>query len=139
MLGGLEVLNKNGIYIPAKPMHGSFVVNVGDFLGRISNDILFQRFIACGILVGSNAILSPFSSASIWMSRSRYISIPFYLRTNCANVSKVLPSCVSEETPAKYGPRNFNKVGHSLSDCSSWLIALCIVYSRAPKEPEKKA
>lgn len=38
MVGGLEVLNKNGIYIPAKPIRGTFVVNIGDFLQRISND-----------------------------------------------------------------------------------------------------
>ena len=38
MVGGLEILNKNGIYIPAPPIRGTFVVNVGDFLQRISND-----------------------------------------------------------------------------------------------------
>jgi isopenicillin N synthase-like dioxygenase len=38
MIGGLEILNKNGIYVPAKPIRGTFVVNVGDFLQRISND-----------------------------------------------------------------------------------------------------
>jgi isopenicillin N synthase-like dioxygenase len=32
------VLNLNGFYIPAKPVYGTFVVNVGDFLQRISND-----------------------------------------------------------------------------------------------------
>ncbi|KAH8646173.1 hypothetical protein BX600DRAFT_519020 [Xylariales sp. PMI_506] len=37
-VGGLEVLNKNGIYIPAPYIHGTFVVNIGDFLERISND-----------------------------------------------------------------------------------------------------
>jgi isopenicillin N synthase-like dioxygenase len=38
MVGGLEVLNKNGVYIKAKPIRGTFVVNIGDFLQRISND-----------------------------------------------------------------------------------------------------
>ena len=38
MIGGLEVLNKNGMYVPARPIRGTFVVNVGDFLQRISND-----------------------------------------------------------------------------------------------------
>lgn len=42
MLGGLEVLNKNGIYVPATPIYGMFVVNVGDFLQRISNDIFLS-------------------------------------------------------------------------------------------------
>lgn len=39
MVGGLEILNKNGIYVPAKPIRGTFVVNIGDFLQRISNDV----------------------------------------------------------------------------------------------------
>ena len=38
MVGGLEVLNKNGLWIRAPPVRGTFVVNVGDFLQRISND-----------------------------------------------------------------------------------------------------
>lgn len=41
-VGGLEVLNKNACWIPAKPVKGTFVVNVGDFLQRISN----ERFVS---------------------------------------------------------------------------------------------
>lgn len=37
-VGGLEILNKNGIYVPAPYIPGTFVVNIGDFLERISND-----------------------------------------------------------------------------------------------------
>lgn len=38
-VGGLEVLNKNGIYVTAPYIPGTFVVNIGDFLERVSNDI----------------------------------------------------------------------------------------------------
>ena len=38
MVGGLEILNKNAHWISATPIPGTFVVNVGDFLQRISND-----------------------------------------------------------------------------------------------------
>jgi isopenicillin N synthase-like dioxygenase len=42
MVGGLEILNKNGIYVPAKPIRGTVVVKVGDFLQRISNVIFMS-------------------------------------------------------------------------------------------------
>ncbi|TVY41857.1 putative iron/ascorbate oxidoreductase [Lachnellula subtilissima] len=73
MLGGLEVLNKNGIYIPAEPMYGTFVVNVGDFLQRISNDMFVSTVHRVRNLTTLSAILFPFSSASTWMSRYRYV------------------------------------------------------------------
>lgn len=36
--GGLEVRHRNGQWIQAAPMDGTFVVNVGDLLGRWTND-----------------------------------------------------------------------------------------------------
>ena len=36
--GGLEVQSLNGDWIQAPPIEGSFVINVGDLLGRWSND-----------------------------------------------------------------------------------------------------
>lgn len=36
-IGGLEILNKNAEWIPAPPMEDTFVVNVGDWLQRVSN------------------------------------------------------------------------------------------------------
>ncbi|RFU32486.1 hypothetical protein B7463_g3851, partial [Scytalidium lignicola] len=92
MLGGLEVLNKNGIYIPAKPMHGTFVVNVGDFLQRISNDIFVSTVHRVRNLTGFE----------------RY-SIPFFFSFNMDVEIPVLPCCTSENNPAKYGPRNLNE------------------------------
>jgi isopenicillin N synthase-like dioxygenase len=37
-VGGLQVLTKDGQWIKAKPRSGTFVVNIGDFMMRLSND-----------------------------------------------------------------------------------------------------
>lgn len=37
-VGGLEVLNANARWIAAKPIPGTFVINVGDFLMRLTNN-----------------------------------------------------------------------------------------------------
>jgi len=92
MVGGLEILNKNGMYIPAKPMRGTFVVNVGDFLQRISND----QFVSTVHRVRNT------------MGVERY-SIPFFFSFNMDEAVPVMPSCTSESSPAKYGPRNLHE------------------------------
>ena len=40
MNGGLQVLNRDGEWIKASPIKGTFVVNIGDYLMRLSNDRL---------------------------------------------------------------------------------------------------
>jgi isopenicillin N synthase-like dioxygenase len=39
MVGGLQVLNKDGQWIKAVPVEGTIVVNIGDFMMRLCNDI----------------------------------------------------------------------------------------------------
>jgi len=39
MTGGLQVLNKEGQWIKASPVEGTFVVNIGDFMMRLCNDM----------------------------------------------------------------------------------------------------
>lgn len=38
MVGGLQVLNREGQWIKANPKEGTIVVNIGDFMMRLSND-----------------------------------------------------------------------------------------------------
>ncbi|KAJ9634435.1 hypothetical protein H2204_006260 [Knufia peltigerae] len=92
MIGGLEILNKNGIYIPAKPIRGTFVVNVGDFLQRISND----QFVSTVHRVRNSSGVN------------RY-SIPFFFSFNMDVAVPVMPACTSEDNPAKYEPRNLHE------------------------------
>jgi isopenicillin N synthase-like dioxygenase len=37
--GGLQVLNRQGQWINAKPIEGTFVVNIADYMQRITNDL----------------------------------------------------------------------------------------------------
>ncbi|KIW21629.1 hypothetical protein PV08_02209 [Exophiala spinifera] len=92
MIGGLEILNKNGIYIPANPIRGTFVVNVGDFLQRISND----QFVSTVHRVRNSSGVD------------RY-SIPFFFSFNMDVAVPVMPACTSKDNPARYGPRNLHE------------------------------
>lgn len=60
MVGGLEVLNKNGMWVPAVPVRGTFVVNVGDFLQRISNDTFVSTIHRVRNMTGNERYSIPF-------------------------------------------------------------------------------
>ncbi|OAA59181.1 Oxoglutarate/iron-dependent oxygenase [Niveomyces insectorum RCEF 264] len=72
----LEVLNKNGIWVPAPPIRGSFVINIGDFLQLLTN----HKFLSTVHRVFNNS------------GKERY-SIPFFLSPNAEANIDVLPSC----------------------------------------------
>lgn len=113
MIGGLEILNKNGIYIPAKPIRGTFVVNVGDFLQRISNDQFVSTVHRVRNSSGVNRYSIPF-----FFSFNMDVAVPvrdmvhFWsaVSTGLTIIPKVMPACTSEDNPAKYEPRNLHEV-----------------------------
>lgn len=74
-IGGLEVLNANAHWIPAPPIPGTFVVNVGDFLMRLTND----RF------------LSTVHRVKNLSGKDRY-SMPYFFCFNMDAYIEVLPS-----------------------------------------------
>ncbi|KAF7554847.1 hypothetical protein G7Z17_g2589 [Cylindrodendrum hubeiense] len=86
-VGGLQVLNKEGQWIKVPPVPDTFVVNIGDFLMRLSND----RF--------QSTVHRVFNYAP----EDRY-SMPFFFGFNFNEKCTVLPSCTSEENPPKYEP-----------------------------------
>lgn len=59
--GGLQVLNREGQWVKARPMCGTFVVNLGDLMQRIAND----RYV------------STVHRAQNWNGRER-VSMPFF-------------------------------------------------------------
>lgn len=83
----LQVLNPAGDWIPAPPIAGTFIVNVGDLLQRWTND-LYRSTVHRAINV---------------TGRRRY-SIPFFSNVNPLEMIDVLPSCQSPERPARYEP-----------------------------------
>ena len=85
--GGLQVLNREGEWINAAPIEDTFVVNIGDYLQRITND----RYI------------STVHRARNTSGKER-ISMPLFFGFNLNETCGVLPSCVDEEHPAKYKP-----------------------------------
>lgn len=85
--GGLQVLDRQGQWINARPIPGTFVVNIGDYLMRITND----RFVST-VHRAKNAGM-----------RERY-SMPFFFGFNFNETCGVLPSCVDDDHPAKYEP-----------------------------------
>ncbi|GAA6023521.1 hypothetical protein JCM11491_005527 [Sporobolomyces phaffii] len=83
----LQVLNADGEWVHAPPRRGTFVVNIGDQLERLTNGI-FKSTV----------------HRAINRSGVSRMSMPFFFGLDYdANLS-VLPNCISESRPALYEP-----------------------------------
>ncbi|KAL2837931.1 hypothetical protein BJY01DRAFT_220460 [Aspergillus pseudoustus] len=107
--GGLEVedISRPAMFVPAAPVKNSIIMNVGDLLQRWSND----RLRSTNHRVGLPALPDRFVGLSR-MTRERY-SIPYFMSPDDDSVIECIPSCMSEEEPAKYEPitrANYNKM-----------------------------
>ncbi|CAG8939664.1 unnamed protein product [Penicillium salamii] len=87
MSGGLQVLSASDEWLDARPISGTLVVNIGDFLQRLSN----------------NKFKSTVHRVYNRQSTSRY-SMPFFLGFNADSICKVVPSCIDADHPALYEP-----------------------------------
>jgi len=87
MVGGLQVLTKDGQWIKAPPKEGTFVVNIGDYLQRLSND----KF--------SSTVHRVYNRSTV-----PRLSMPFFFGFNFNETCGVLPTCVDENNPPKYEP-----------------------------------
>ncbi|ORY71571.1 uncharacterized protein BCR38DRAFT_417410 [Pseudomassariella vexata] len=86
-IGGLQVLTKEGQWIKAPPIEGTIVVNIGDYMMRLCNDIYKSTV---------HRVANE--------SKLERVSMPFFFGLNFNCVESVVPSCVTETNPAKYGP-----------------------------------
>ncbi|KAJ4304647.1 hypothetical protein N0V90_000173 [Kalmusia sp. IMI 367209] len=83
----LEVLSKDGHWVPADPIPGTFVVNIGDAMSMWTNDLF----------------LSPIHRAYNKEGKVRY-SVPFFFGADYDAVMETLLSCIDEARPLKYKP-----------------------------------
>ncbi|EXJ76943.1 hypothetical protein A1O3_10100 [Capronia epimyces CBS 606.96] len=83
--GGLEVLSKSGQWIRAKPVPGSFVVNIADCFMRQTNDFFVSTV---------HRVINK-------SGRERY-SIPFFYGFDRTKKLEAVPTCVSADNPMRY-------------------------------------
>jgi isopenicillin N synthase-like dioxygenase len=93
--GGLQVLNNNGVYVNAKPIEGTIVVNAGDLLARWSNNIIRST--------EHRVVSPPFTNPSDPDYPERY-SIAYFCNPNPDAMIECLPGCWDESNPKKYEP-----------------------------------
>lgn len=84
-VGGLQVMNRDGDWVEGTPIHGTFVINIGDLIQRLTNDVYLANMHR---VVNSSG-------------RERY-SIPFFIDANFDAVIEPLPSCITDSNPLRY-------------------------------------
>ena len=86
---GLELLEKNGTWLPIKPPEGAMVVNVGDMLQRLTNHVLPST---------THRVVNPPPERR---GHSRY-SMPFFLHPAPDFLIETLPSTITAQNPDRY-------------------------------------
>ena len=86
---GLQLLDRDGNWLPVAPRQGELVVNIGDMLQRLTNNVLKST---------SHRVVNPPAERR---GRSRY-SMPFFLHFRPDFLIETLPNCVSAERPDRY-------------------------------------
>ncbi|HET8898518.1 MAG TPA: 2-oxoglutarate and iron-dependent oxygenase domain-containing protein [Rhodanobacteraceae bacterium] len=87
---GLEVLTREGDWLPITTEGDAIVVNIGDMLQRLSNHVYPST---------THRVVNPPGDAA---RQPRY-SVPFFLHPNPDVVLDPLPECVSTDNPSRYG------------------------------------
>ncbi len=86
---GLEILTRQGRWLPVNPPPGSLVVNVGDMLQRLTNHILPST---------THRVANP-PPERAGVAR---LSMPFFLHFQPDFVIRTLPSCAGPANPDRY-------------------------------------
>jgi isopenicillin N synthase-like dioxygenase len=87
--GGLEVKHRNGSWLGVNPPPGSLVVNIGDMLQRLTNNMLPST---------THRVVNPKPERSRF---PRY-STPYFLHFRPDFQISTLPQCVSDTNPDRY-------------------------------------
>ncbi|MEO1238565.1 MAG: 2-oxoglutarate and iron-dependent oxygenase domain-containing protein [Pseudomonadota bacterium] len=86
-VGGLQVMNRDGDWVEAPPIPGTFVINIGDLIQRLTNDVY---------LANLHRVINT-------TGRERY-SIPFFLDADFDAVFEPLDRCITPDNPRVYEP-----------------------------------
>ncbi len=86
---GLQLLDRDGRWLPIKPPEGAMVVNVGDMLQRLTNHVLPST---------THRVVNPPPERR---GVPRY-SMPFFLHLRSDFEIRTLPGCISAENPDRY-------------------------------------
>lgn len=86
-VGGLQVMNRDGVWVHGPPIPGTFVINIGDLIQRLTNDVY---------LANLHRVVNT-------SGRERY-SIPFFIDADYDAEFAPIPSCISAENPIRYDP-----------------------------------
>jgi isopenicillin N synthase-like dioxygenase len=93
---GLELLTRDGRWIPVSPKPGELVINIGDMLQRLTNGVLRST---------SHRVVNPTPDRA---SRARY-SMPFFLHFRSDFLIEALPQTVKEGEGPKWPPITANE------------------------------
>jgi isopenicillin N synthase-like dioxygenase len=86
---GLELLDRDGNWLPVSPKQGELAVNIGDMLQRLSNNVLRST---------THRVVNPPAERR---GHSRY-SMPFFLHFRPDFLIETLPNTISDERPNRY-------------------------------------
>ncbi len=86
-VGGLQVLNRDGVWVQGPPIPDTFVINIGDLIQRLTNDVY---------LANLHRVVNT-------SGRERY-SIPFFIDADYDAEFAPIPSCISADNPVRYDP-----------------------------------
>jgi isopenicillin N synthase-like dioxygenase len=86
---GLEVLSRQGEWVPFTADGDTIVVNIGDMLQRLTNHVYPST---------THRVVNPPGD----LARQPRYSVPFFLHPNPDFLIDVLPSCVSAANPSRY-------------------------------------
>jgi isopenicillin N synthase-like dioxygenase len=86
---GLQLLDRDGNWLPVTPKPGELAVNIGDMLQRLTNNVLRST---------THRVVNPPPERR---GHSRY-SMPFFLHFRPDFLIETLPSCITPERPNLY-------------------------------------
>jgi isopenicillin N synthase-like dioxygenase len=87
---GLEILTREGEWLPIDTLEGQIVVDAGDALARVTNEVIPST---------THRVVNPQDGQNV----PRY-SLPFFVHPRPDVVLECLPVCDTQDNPKRYPP-----------------------------------